>query len=227
MGVIMMTVDCHSHTIASWDGILDPRRYIDDAVAAGLDAVIVTDHHTFEGVEMLRALDPPLRIISGVEVNTVIGEILVYFVEEMPPLFRPLEETVDWVHNHGGLAVVPHPYALTAIARIRPPACWRAFELVDAIEGVNARNESAQGDARAQRIAQRYGKPITAGSDAHVENRLGRAHLRIEPFADAAEFLANLPRAQALIRRRGTFAENMVDYVATTWRRYRMGLRFI
>ena len=221
---MMIDIDCHNHTIASWDGAIDYRQYIDDAVAAGLNAVIVTDHDTFEGVERLRALNPPFAVISGVEVSTGQGEILAYFIEELPPRRRPLEETIDWVHARGGLVAIPHPFALTAISRVRPPASWRAYELADAVEGVNARNESAAGDARAQRIAQRYGKPIVAGTDAHNPGRLGRAFLRIEPFADAAEFRANLPRAQAVLRRRATLPENIRDFVWSMWRRRRDGL---
>jgi len=214
----MIRIDCHSHTCSSWDTQTDHRRYLEDAVAAGLDAVFVTDHHTFAGIDKLRALDPPFRVFPGVEILTADGEILAYFLDELPPERRPLEETIAFVHARGGVVSIPHPFALTAHLRIKRAKLPVALELADAVESLNARNESVRADDMAREMAARYGKPITAGSDAHLPGCVGRAFLEMEDFTGPAEFLANLRTARAVLRKRSTLTFNIVGLVQTMLR---------
>lgn len=213
----MTRIDCHNHTCSSWDTRTSHRRYVADAVAAGLDAVIVTDHHTLDGVARLRALNPPFRVIPGVEVLTADGEILAFFIEELPPLKRPVEETIDFVHAHGGLVSIPHPFVVTAHLRLQRAKLPVALEMADAVEGLNARNESPRADDLARELAARFGKPITAGSDAHLPGCVGRAFLEMEDFHSPAEFLAGLRRARPVLRRRSTLLFNIIGLLGTMW----------
>ena len=49
---------------------------------------------------------------------------------------------------------------------------------------------------RAAEIAKRYGKAITAGSDAHTLREIGRGYLTLPPFRDTPEaFLDSLSKA--------------------------------
>ncbi|MDP8225751.1 MAG: PHP domain-containing protein [Candidatus Lernaella stagnicola] len=208
----MIRIDCHSHSAASWDALTLFDQYLRDAESAGLDAVIVTDHNTLDGYHRLREIDSPVRLIPGVEINTRDGEVLAYFVDEAPPAGRSVEWTVDFIHDHGGLVVLPHIFARSAPVRLRPPALWRALELCDAVEGLNARVESASADARAVEYAARFGKPLTAGSDAHVPGDLGRAYLQMEDFEGPADFLAKLAAARPVLHRRSTMLENLVNF---------------
>jgi predicted metal-dependent phosphoesterase TrpH len=208
----MIRVDCHSHTGVSWDSLTGLRRYLIDAEAAGLDAVFVTDHGTLDGYRRLLDLQPRVRLIPGVEVSTAAGELLAYFIEEVPPAGQSIEATVEFVHERGGLVVLPHIGARTAPDRIKPPALWHALEWCDAVEGLNARVEAATADARAREWAARFGKPITAGSDAHGRGNLGNAHLEMEDFTDAADFFAKLPAARLVLRRRATIWGNLAAF---------------
>jgi predicted metal-dependent phosphoesterase TrpH len=45
-----------------------------------------------------------------VEVSTAHGHLLAIGVERMPPRREPYDETIEWIHEHGGVAVVPHPF---------------------------------------------------------------------------------------------------------------------
>jgi predicted metal-dependent phosphoesterase TrpH len=117
---------------------------------------------------------------------------------------------VAWTRERGGVVVLPHPFGRLATERVRQPNLARAAELVDAVEGLNARNDWAPGDVQALELAARFGKPLTAGSDAHLPGELGSGYLLIEPFADAREFLANLPGAQPALHRRRLLTENVL-----------------
>jgi predicted metal-dependent phosphoesterase TrpH len=220
----MIRLDCHTHTRTSWDSLIHYRRFVADVVAAGLDAVAITDHNSQEGLRRMRDLDPPFRIVPGVEVVTESGEILALFVEELPPPYRSVDYTVRFIKERGGVVVLPHLFTPLATERLRPPGLWRALELADAVETVNARNQSPLADEMARRLAVHYGKAMTAGSDAHLPGCLGNGHLLMEPFTDAADFLDKLPRAETILRRRSSFLANFGSVMRAIVERGRFGL---
>ncbi len=73
--------DLHTHTLT--DGApqerVDPQAFVEMLINAGIDVVAVTDHDSFEGVEAIAtaAAETSLTVISGVEVSTDRGYILV------------------------------------------------------------------------------------------------------------------------------------------------------
>ena len=105
-------IDPHVHSEGSYDGHEPVELILEHAADIGLDAVVVTDHDTMS--ESLRAaeLAPEYGLIGipGVEVSTAHGHLLAVGVEEMPPHRAPYDETVAWIHDHGGVAIVPHPF---------------------------------------------------------------------------------------------------------------------
>ncbi|WP_224449121.1 PHP-associated domain-containing protein [Haloprofundus salilacus] len=109
---LTLHIDPHVHSEASYDGTDPVELILEQAAEIGLDAVVITDHDAIE--ESLRAADlAPLYGlvgIPGVEVSTAEGHLLAIGVEEMPPTRRPYGETIEWVHDHGGVAIVPHPF---------------------------------------------------------------------------------------------------------------------
>ncbi|WP_425498504.1 PHP-associated domain-containing protein [Haloprofundus halobius] len=109
---LTLRIDPHVHSEASYDGTDPVDLILEQAAEIGLDAVVVTDHDAIE--ESLRAaeLAPLYGLVGipGVEVSTAEGHLLAIGVEEMPPKRRPYGETVEWVHDHGGVAIVPHPF---------------------------------------------------------------------------------------------------------------------
>jgi len=66
-------VDLHTHSCRS-DGILEPRRLVDAAAAAGVHVLALSDHDTLAGVRELYAPGAPslpLDLVPGVEINSV------------------------------------------------------------------------------------------------------------------------------------------------------------
>lgn len=96
-------IDLHTHTTAS-DGASSPARLIEEAVAARLAALAVSDHDTLAGCQAAAPLarEAGLDFISGIELSTRFREngqprgpsihLLGYF-----PHHPPVSEFRDWV----------------------------------------------------------------------------------------------------------------------------------
>lgn len=67
------TIDLHLHTTAS-DGTCSPTQLVDEAIAAGLKVIAITDHDSINGIAeaMDYARDKDITIIPGVEFTAMI-----------------------------------------------------------------------------------------------------------------------------------------------------------
>jgi predicted metal-dependent phosphoesterase TrpH len=95
-----VAVDLHLHSTAS-DGTDPPARIVDLAVAAGLDAIAITDHDNLDGIAEARSAAPAaLEVVSGTELsvdwNGRAVHLLVYFLEPGP---GPLQDRLDWLQR--------------------------------------------------------------------------------------------------------------------------------
>jgi predicted metal-dependent phosphoesterase TrpH len=98
-------IDLHSHTNES-DGTSTPGELIRLAQQAGLDALSITDHDTFEGYEkaLPYAREAGLELVRGIELNTRLEglngkqvrymHLLAYF-----PVSEPTKEFQDWLRE--------------------------------------------------------------------------------------------------------------------------------
>ena len=71
-----MSSDLHTHSTIS-DGILPPAELVNEAAAAGVTYLALTDHDSTEGLEEAReaaAQHPGLTLIPGIEVSTDVPE---------------------------------------------------------------------------------------------------------------------------------------------------------
>jgi predicted metal-dependent phosphoesterase TrpH len=169
-----LRIDLHVHSRHSPDGRATLEALVDQLGFAGLNGFALTDHNSIAGHRRLAELArdyPMYRLIPGVEVSTREGHLLVYGVEEMPPIRRPVAETIDWVRAHGGISVLAHPFRWAHGVGRRLAAQAAA----DGVETVNGHNAEIA-NARAELVAARRGLASTGGSDAHDRTEMGRAY---------------------------------------------------
>jgi predicted metal-dependent phosphoesterase TrpH len=174
--------DLHVHTIYSHDSLITPKDLVFYAKKRGLTAVAITDHDTIEGALKI-AKEKDFLIIPGIEVSSRNGHIVGLNLQE--PIQKGLssDETVDKIHEAGGLAVACHPFAL-----FKGSLGKHTNAKFDAIETINASafpfNRCTK---KAQEIADRFGIPCVAGTDAHYGPAIGYAYTLIdaEPQVDA------------------------------------------
>jgi len=174
-----MKWETHCHTMYSnrrsrrFDALNTPREMIETAISKGLQGMAITDHDSVNGgLVGKRAAKayPAFTVIPGVEVTTALGHILAIGVEEDIPRGLGVRETIDKIHEAGGIAVASHPFSNRA--KSVKEECVKA----DAIEVFNAFN-TPLANAKAMRLALKNSKPQTGGSDAHWRRTLGKAGL--------------------------------------------------
>lgn len=170
----MLKLDLHIHSRHSPDSSCAPEDIVKTVVRRGLQGLAVTDHNVLKGSARARKLAQRATLLAlrGVELSTLEGHVLAYGLqEEVPPRLSP-EETVERIRDQGGLAVAAHPYRFWS--GLGDPVVRRIpFE---GVEGLNARSVAAH-NARAEALAQELGLPMTAGSDAHRLQDIGRGIL--------------------------------------------------
>ncbi|MCX8007048.1 MAG: CehA/McbA family metallohydrolase [Coriobacteriia bacterium] len=174
------SADIHLHTTAS-DGLYTPRQVVEwAAFKTDLSVVAITDHNTmdgaFEAAEIAR--DLPVELVLGQEIDTVDGHVLALWLNEPVPAGMSALETVDAIHEQGGVAIAAHPFA---------PKWWakhglcRGDEAVydsvpfDAFEVHNATPLLFHANLRARHYVRRSpGRfAVTGGSDAHILSAIG------------------------------------------------------
>ncbi len=182
----------HTHCEASKDSRTPVAVQAARIRESGLHVVCATDHDTIAGALRLRELADGYRIVVGEEISSADGDLIGLFLENAVPAGLNGEETIARIHDQGGIVSVPHPFSRNRRHRIRRAALERLAPLVDCIETFNAREALPQDNRRAAEFAERHGIAAGLGSDAHTPWEIGRVHLEMDDFTDAAGFLTAL-----------------------------------
>ena len=206
---MQLHLDLHCHSRFSADGVAEPEDMIAQARAKGLHGFAITDHNTcacvdyFENRGFLNREGTPvdgLLIIPGQEITTAEGHLLALGVRLGDDLKGiPALEAVRIIHQHGGLAIPPHPYDRFR-AGIREPVL-ETLEL-DALEVFNAATTLKRYNRQAFEYAQARGLPMTASSDAHDSEALGTAYSILEAETFSLAGVLNAIRKGPALRQR-------------------------
>lgn len=164
--------DLHVHTTGSYDGKASPQAMCQVAKGRDLNGIAITDH------DVLTKFESPYEgflVILGSEIridtNDIWADILAIGIQEMVPLGLGLAETIEAIHDAGGLAIVPHPFSKLD----NYPALGDTIHSVgDIIDGVEITNPKEHVDnTRARKVANTHGVAKIGGSDAHSIDDVG------------------------------------------------------
>ena len=167
--------DLHVHSTYSKDSLITPQEIVFYAKKRGLTAVAVTDHNQVEGAKKI-ARETDFLIIPGTEVSSLGGHIIGLNVNEVIPRGLSANETVDRIHRAGGVAIACHPFAL-----FKGSIGKYVTAKFDAVETINASSfPFRSASAKAEKLAERFGLPRVAGTDAHYGPVIGCAYTVID-----------------------------------------------
>jgi len=189
-----LRIDLHLHTRRySKCSRIDPARLIGQAVRAGLDGVVITEHHHQWSQEELDELvsmsnHPGFLILSGFEYTSAQGDLLIYgLTPEHAGQFRPgwpPERAAEQVRELGGTCVAAHP------TRAGLGFDERLESLPIAAMEVASINLKAHEQRLARNIAKTLKIPAIASSDAHDLRDVGRYATEFE------DLVLNMPDLQ-------------------------------
>ena len=189
--------DLHVHTTYSHDSVITPKELVFYAKKRGLNAVAVTDHDKVEGAIKI-AEETDFLIIPGTEVSSRDGHIVGLSVHELIPRGLSADETVERIHEAGGVAIACHPFAL-----LKGSIGKHVSGKFDAVETINA---SAfpfnRATSKANQLAERLKLAKVAGTDAHYGPVIGQAYTLIDSEANVEAIVKAIANGQC--KPRGT-----------------------
>jgi predicted metal-dependent phosphoesterase TrpH len=197
-------LDIHLHTRRhSGDSLLDERQLVTQALRAGLNGVVITEHHfqwpDDELAELRRDIvaPPGFVLLSGFEYSSRKGDILVYgldhtWAQRYAPGREP-DEMLRIFQEAGAVCIAAHP------TRERIPFDDRILDMPFQGLEVESCNMAGHEQRLARKLAAGMNLPMTASSDAHRIEDLGAYATsfegRIESMSDFVDCV-----------RRGAFA---------------------
>ena len=192
-----LKIDLHVHTRFSRDSKTTLREVVLYAKMRKLDGVAITDHDTVEGAAALSREDTGLIIIPGIEVSTSRGHILGLNVTTPIPKGLDPAETVEMIHEAGGIAVAAHPLAVykKGLGARRSLSALR----LDAVEVVNSSVfPFFLLTPLSRRLSLRLDLPQTGGSDAHIPEAIGLAYTIIYTDSNIEDIIDGIRRGLVL-----------------------------
>ena len=160
------------------DSVEEPKDIMKHAQRKSLSVVAITDHNTIRGGLETKKLEKEygIEVVVGSEIMTKEGEILGLYLNEEIPKGLSAEETVEKIHEQGGLAVAPHPYS---------PICHalgdKIFKLkLDGVEVFNAyHRDGIVNNIALKKVMKNYHKKPVAfigNSDGHLAKMVGNGY---------------------------------------------------
>jgi predicted metal-dependent phosphoesterase TrpH len=183
---LQLKIDLHVHTHYSYDSLITPEELVFYAKKRGLDGVAVTDHDRIDSA-LKMAKEKDFLIIPGIEISSLKGHIIGLNVQEQIPQRANVNETVDKIHEAGGMAVACHPVTL-----FKGSLGMHTNSRFDAVEVINSSAFPFNYSVRhGEELASRLGISRVGGSDAHYGPEIGSAYtivdaeLKVEDIAKA------------------------------------------
>ena len=177
--------DMHLHTLYS-DGTASVEALLDHVErATDLDLVAITDHERIDGAVRAREIHAAggysFELVVGEEITTRRGHVLGLFLETRVPALRPLPETLERIHDQGGIAIAPHTLAPLTPSLGKRSLMWSvgAADERHQFDAIELMNPSTAGRARrvtrARLNADALHLAAVGNSDAHVLEGIGSA----------------------------------------------------
>ncbi len=181
----------HVHTCYSVDSLITPEELVFYAKKRGLDGVAITDHDRLDGALKIAA-ETDFLIIPGIEISSSDGHVVALNVTERVSGKLSASETVNRIHDAGGIAVACHPIGL-----FKGSLGKHTNSSFDAVEVINSSAiPFSYAVKQSMKIASRLGKPRLAGSDAHYGPEIGCAYTVVNAEPDVDDVVKAISEGQ-------------------------------
>jgi len=197
LGPGLSAAEVHAHTLSS-DGMVSPAELVRAAASAGISVLCVTDHDTMAACSEAVSAGEELgvEVVRGEEVTTAMPSgthIVGLFLERPIRMGMSMEDTVDAIHDQGGLAILAHPFMPTYFASINERRA-RSLLATRSVDGIEVRHTAVMTPRGQRRLEgfyashrERLGAALGAGDSHFGRHDLGRV-VTVFPGRTAADF---------------------------------------
>ncbi|WP_296881403.1 PHP domain-containing protein [uncultured Methanobrevibacter sp.] len=200
----MLKMDSHIHSEYSPDSSSKIDDILDVARKKEIDIIAISDHNTVDGTSevMKKTRNTDILAIPSIEISSTLGHILGFGCEENIPRDLSPEETIDKIHDLGGIAIIPHPYCFYRHGLL----CKSDYKdlKIDAIETKNARFIVGYCNNKAKKLSKRENLPGLGASDAHYWKFVGDCYSKIDCEKDIDSVIKAILKGKVEAQGKGT-----------------------
>lgn len=195
-GARLGKADLHIHSTYS-DGAETPAHILAHAEhVTDLDVIAIADHDCIYGSLLARDLaaqrSSRVQVITGAEISTHDGHLLALNIERLIAAGLSMAETIQAVHEQGGIAVVAHPmswWCPSASRRVLDALLTDPRSTPDGLEVINSSFAGLASNVLVRTLNRaHFRRAETGGSDAHTLSAIGSSYTRF-PGHNATDLL--------------------------------------
>ena len=200
----MLKMDSHIHSEYSPDSSSKIDDILKTAKKENIDIIAISDHNTVDGTDevLKKTRNTDILAIPSIEISSSMGHILGFGCEENIPRDLSPEETIDKIHDLGGLAIIPHPYCFYRHGMLHKTD-YKNLK-IDAIETKNARFIVGYCNRKAKKLSKKENIPALGASDAHYWKFVGDCFSLIDAEKDIDSVLKAIVKGKVEAHGKGT-----------------------
>ena len=200
----MLKMDSHIHSEYSPDSSSKIDDILKVADKRNIDIIAISDHNTVDGTSevLAKTRNTDILAIPSIEISSTQGHILGFGCEENIARDLTPQETIDKIHDLGGLAIIPHPYCFYRHGLLCK-SDYRDLK-IDAIETRNARFIVGYCNRKAKNLSKRENIPELGASDSHYWKFVGDCYSMIEAEKDIDSVLKSIKKGKTKACGKGT-----------------------
>ena len=206
-------MDSHIHSEYSSDSSSKIDYILDVARKRDIDIIAISDHNTVDGTSevIAKTRNTDILAIPSIEISSTHGHILGFGCEENIPRDLSPEDTIDRIHDLGGLAIIPHPFCFYRHGLL----CKSDYKelKIDAIETKNARFIIGYCNNKAKNLSKNENIPGLGASDAHYWKFVGDCYSEIDCEKDIDSVLKAIRKGKTKAQGKGTSNISLSKYL--------------
>ena len=200
----MFKMDSHIHSEYSPDSSSKIDDILKVARNNNIDIIAISDHNTVDGTSEViqKTRNTDILAIPSIEISSAEGHILGFGCEENIPRDLSPEDTIDRIHDLGGLAIIPHPYCFYRHGLLHKTD-YKNLK-IDAIETKNARFIVGYCNSKAKKLSKNEQIPELGASDAHYYKFVGDCYSLVDCEKDIDSILKAIKKGSTKALGKGT-----------------------
>ena len=178
-----MKLDPHIHSCYSGDARTKPQDILKHAKRVGLDIIAISDHDTLKGseiaIEEAKNNDYDILVVPSIEISSNKGHILGFGIDEAVSKDLSPEETIDKIHDFGGIAIIPHPYSFYRNGLFSKDKTLAKQLEIEGVETKNARYIIGYSNHATKKLAKKRNLAEIGASDSHFLGSIGNCYTEL------------------------------------------------